>query len=136
MDAFRQRRTGERARRLSLAQLACLGRHTLTGLLCACGRQFLDWSADYRLFSKDRWEVRQLFVPLLRGLLDMLRPIGLVVIAPVGYRPRRGRLARPSACSACWPVDRSVRCRGTQRRRCSLVWCPRNPLTMLAWAAL
>jgi len=81
MDAFRQQRTGERARRLSLAQLACLGRHTVTGLLCACGRQFLDWSADYRLFSKDRWEAKQLFVPVLRGLLDMLRPIGPVVTA-------------------------------------------------------
>lgn len=72
MDAFRQHRTWERARRLSLSQLACLGRHTLTGLLCTCGRQFVDWSADYRLFSRDQWDPEQLFVPVARGILDFL----------------------------------------------------------------
>ena len=81
MDAFRQRRTWQRARRLSLSQLVCLGRHTLTGLLCACGRQFVDWSADYRLFSKDRWDARQLFVPVIRGILDLLPPTGPLVTA-------------------------------------------------------
>lgn len=72
MDAFRQQRTWQRARRLSLSQLVCLGRHTLTGLLCTCGRQFVDWSADYRLFSKDRWDARELFVPVVRGILHRL----------------------------------------------------------------
>ena len=81
MDAFRQRRTWQRARRLSLSQLVCLGRHTLTGLLCACGRQFVDWSADYRLFSKDRWDAGQLFVPVIRGILNLLPPTGPFVTA-------------------------------------------------------
>ncbi len=72
MDAFQQRRTWERARRLGLSQLVCLGRHTVTGVLCTCGRQFVDWSADYRLFSKDRWEPEALFVPVVRGVLDRL----------------------------------------------------------------
>lgn len=72
MDAFRQHRTWERARRLGLSQLACLGRHTVTGALCACGRQFVDWSADYRLFSKDKWEPNSLFIPVVRGVLDQL----------------------------------------------------------------
>jgi hypothetical protein len=74
MDAFAQRRTWQRARRLGLGQLACLGRHTVTGVLCAAGRQFVDWSADYRLFSKDHWDQQQLFVPVLRGVLDLLPP--------------------------------------------------------------
>ena len=74
MDAFRQHRTWQRAKRLSLSQLVCLGRHTLTGLLCTCGRQFVDWSADYRLFSKDRWDARELFLPVVRGILDRLEP--------------------------------------------------------------
>lgn len=74
MDAFRQHRTWQRARRLSLSQLVCLGRHTLTGLFCACGRQFVDWSADYRLFSKDRWDAGELFLPVIRGILDLLEP--------------------------------------------------------------
>jgi len=81
MDAFRQHRTWQRARRLSLSQLACLGRHTLAGLLCAGGRQFVDWSADYRLFSQDHWEARQLFVPVVQGILDLLPPSQPLVTA-------------------------------------------------------
>ena len=81
MDAFRQQRTWERARRLSLGQLACLGRHTVTGLICTCGRQFLDWSADYRLFSRDQWEPEDLFVPVARGLLEFLGPTEPLVTA-------------------------------------------------------
>ena len=72
MDGFRQHRTWERARRLGLSQLACLGRHTVTGVLCTCGRQFVDWSADYRVFSKDQWEPESLFVPVVRGVLERL----------------------------------------------------------------
>ncbi|RJP32063.1 MAG: hypothetical protein C4547_14445 [Phycisphaerales bacterium] len=52
-DVFKQNRVWERARRLGLSQLVCIERHTITGLLCSCGRQFDDWSADYRLFSQD-----------------------------------------------------------------------------------
>ena len=81
MDAFRQQRTWERARRLALSQLACLGRHTVTGLICTSGRQFLDWSADYRLFSRDQWEAEELFIPVARGLLAFLRPTEPLVTA-------------------------------------------------------
>src|SRR3989304_98717 len=35
--AFAQQRTAQRARQLGLSQLACLGRHTVTGLLCTAG---------------------------------------------------------------------------------------------------
>ena len=72
MGAFRQHRTFERAERLSLSLLACPGRRTLSNLLCTCGRQFLDWSADYRLFSQDAWETPPLFSPIVRGVLDLL----------------------------------------------------------------
>jgi hypothetical protein len=72
MDAFRQHRTWERARRLGLSQLACLGRHTLAGLICASGRQADDWSADYRLFARDQWHADDLFAPVVRGTLNML----------------------------------------------------------------
>lgn len=44
-----------------LAQLVCLGRHTVTGLLCVNGRQFEDWSADYRMYTQDRVEPESLF---------------------------------------------------------------------------
>jgi len=49
--AFRENRTHHRALRLSLGLLANLGRHTLTGTICATGRQFMDWTSEYRLFS-------------------------------------------------------------------------------------
>jgi len=69
---FSQTRVRERAYRLALSLLACLGRHTITGMLCAGGRQFVDWSADYRLFSRTRWSPRQLFEPVLHGVLDVV----------------------------------------------------------------
>jgi len=71
MDAFAQQRTARRAQRLGLSQLACLGRHTLTGLLCAGGRQGRDWSADYRFFAQDRWRVEDVFAPVLQGMLEL-----------------------------------------------------------------
>ncbi len=71
-QAFAQRRTAQRAARLGLCQLAGVGRHTLTSLLATGGRQFVDWSGDYRLFSRDRWETRELFRPVVGGVLDLL----------------------------------------------------------------
>jgi len=52
--AFAQRRSAERARTLGLSALTCLGRHTLSGLLCTAGQQFRDGSAAYRLFERER----------------------------------------------------------------------------------
>ena len=40
-EVFRQKRVWERSRRLGLSRLACLERHTVTGLLCSCGRQLV-----------------------------------------------------------------------------------------------
>jgi hypothetical protein len=79
--AFKQARVWARARRLGLSQLACLERHTMTGLLCSCGRQSVDWSADYRVFSKDRWEPDLLFRPVLRGSLSHLPESHPVIVA-------------------------------------------------------
>jgi hypothetical protein len=72
MDVFAQQRTWERAYRLSLSQLACLGRHTLTGLICTAGRQWQDWSADYSLFSHSPWQAKRLFDPVIGGTLQRL----------------------------------------------------------------
>jgi hypothetical protein len=41
-------------------ELTCLGRHTVTGMLAASGNQFNDWSAAYRLFSKQHVDVSQI----------------------------------------------------------------------------
>ena len=66
--AFGQRRTAARARRLVLSQLTCLGRHTLTGVLCTAGRQFADWSADYRLFERARIDEELIFGVIQRAV--------------------------------------------------------------------
>lgn len=80
-DTFRQERTARRGARLALSQLVCPGRHTLTGLLYTCGRQFQDWSGDYRLFSRDQWDTRELFASLIRGLLELIPPADPLVVA-------------------------------------------------------
>ena len=79
--SFAQQRTAQRACRLGLSQLACPGRHTVTGLLCTAGRQFVDWSADFRLFARDAWQTRSLFDPIVRGVLELLPPAAPLVLA-------------------------------------------------------
>src|SRR5258708_40136208 len=59
--AFWQQRTFQRARTLGLSALTCLGRHTLSGLLCTAGLQFRDWSAAYRLFERERLDPQALW---------------------------------------------------------------------------
>jgi len=49
--------------------------------LYTCGRQFEDWSGDYRLFSRDQWEARELFAPIIRGILELLPPADPLVVA-------------------------------------------------------
>jgi hypothetical protein len=77
--AFSQQRTFERARALGLSALTCLGRHTLSGLLCAAGQQFRDWSAAYRLFERERLDGQALWRVPLGGVLDTLPPSSAVV---------------------------------------------------------
>jgi len=59
---------------MGISQLACVGRHTVTGLLCTSGRQFVDWTGDYRLFSRDRWGTAELFIPIIRRILELSPP--------------------------------------------------------------
>lgn len=53
--------------------LACLGRHTVSGLLCATGQQFVDWSAAYRLFEARRFDPEALFAPVRTAVLERLK---------------------------------------------------------------
>jgi hypothetical protein len=70
--AFSQQRTFLRARALGLPALTCLGRRALSGLLCAAGQQFRDWSATYRLFERERLDTETLWSAPLRAALEML----------------------------------------------------------------
>lgn len=51
----------QRAREMGYGILSCTGRVTITGMLIAIGKQFLDWTAAYRLFMGDRMNVTKLF---------------------------------------------------------------------------
>lgn len=53
--------------------LTCLGRHTVTGLLCASSRQFADWSAAYRIFARERMDPELVWSPIRRAVIDQLK---------------------------------------------------------------
>ena len=63
--AFAQARSAQRAVQQTLGSLLALGRRTLSRSLWALGRQDCDWSADYKLHSRSRWEAQDLFRPIL-----------------------------------------------------------------------
>ena len=61
-----------------LCQIACLGRHTVTGLLSTAGCQYSDWSADYRLYSEERFSESALFDQVrqeVEGTLEKDEPL-------------------------------------------------------------
>ncbi|MBI4082729.1 MAG: transposase, partial [Candidatus Lambdaproteobacteria bacterium] len=64
-----------------LSVLACLYRHAITGIVTTAGRQFRDWSADYRLFSAARVDPEALFAVNRRGVLAELGPEAPLVVA-------------------------------------------------------
>lgn len=88
--AFAQQRTCERARALALSALACLGRRTVSGLLCASGQQFQDWSAAYRLFEHQRVDPARLWSTVQQQVFSLL-PATAPVVALMDDTLRRKR---------------------------------------------
>ena len=80
-SAFAQQRTWQRAHRLAYGLLLCLRTHLTSNAICAIGRQFLDWSADYRLFSRSAWDPHALFDPIFDHLGALLPSAQAPVIA-------------------------------------------------------
>ena len=90
--AFRDRRVQRRAHVLARANSVCLGRRTVSGLLTACGRQFEDWSASYRLFERRRFRPDRLFAVPLQAVTEHLAPEApLVAVMDDTLFPRKGR---------------------------------------------
>ena len=79
--AFGQQRTWQRAQRLAYGLLLCLRTHLPSNAICATGRQFLDWSADYRLFSRSPWAPHALFDPIFDRLAALLTSPQAPVVA-------------------------------------------------------
>ena len=78
--AFAQERSRTRAMELSLGTLCAFGRRTLSRSICAVGRQYQDWSADYKIFSRSSWEPDRLFAPVVNDYL-LRYPDGPVCVA-------------------------------------------------------
>ena len=56
IPCFSQARSGRRAVAQAVGAILALGRRTLSRSLWALGRQQRDWSADYRLHARARWQ--------------------------------------------------------------------------------
>ena len=99
--AFRQARTHQRAVEHAMALPCMLGRRTISRTVCVLGRSDHDWSADYKIFSRSRWEADRLFDPLIDEYLQRYRE-GPVVAAIDDTRLRKsGRQIK----SAAWQRD-------------------------------
>jgi hypothetical protein len=80
-SAFPQQRTFDRVRRLTYGLLFCPQRHQTSMAICATGRQFLDWSADYRVSSRSPWDTHDLFKPVIYNTIPLLPPSPAPVMA-------------------------------------------------------
>ena len=71
-DVFPQKRTFERARRLVFGLVVSVRMHLTSNAICATGRQFVDWTADYRVCSRSPWDPHRLFDPIFDQLPQLL----------------------------------------------------------------
>ncbi|HYA96309.1 MAG TPA: transposase [Terriglobales bacterium] len=85
---FAQSRSAQRALDQALGGLLALGRRTLSRSLCALGRQHQDWSAHYKLHSRARWHVQDLFQPVLQKAAPLCAD-ALLIIAMDDTRIRK-----------------------------------------------
>jgi hypothetical protein len=70
-----------RGRRHLLSHLVCFGRHTVTGLLRNQDRTQCDWTADYRLYSEDRFDEDKLFNQVRSGVEQLAAPDAPLIAA-------------------------------------------------------
>ena len=71
----------QRLREHMLSVLLCPEKSTLTNLICTGGRQQQDWSADYRLYSRERVEEKVLFATVREQIEQSLPPQAPLVVA-------------------------------------------------------
>ena len=64
-----------------MSTIVCLGRHTITGLLCTNGAQFVDWTKFYRLFSAEQFDQDYIFGVLRDGVVEQAGDARPLVVA-------------------------------------------------------
>lgn len=95
-EVFAQRRTGDRAVSLMLANVLCLGRRWISRLIAVRGNDQRDWSADYKLFSRARWDSDQLFMPAIRRTVPFFDSDAIVLAGDETRAKRGGRKVKRS----------------------------------------
>lgn len=80
-SVFAQQRIHQRAIRLALAHILAPGCRTISRVIAACGLEQVDWSADYRLFSRAKWSHRRLFDPVIKQSLDYFSAQDFITLA-------------------------------------------------------
>lgn len=80
-NGCKQDRSFERMRGHIFSQLLCLGRHTITGLIKTSGQQYADWTAQYRMYSKNRFDEGVIFQNIRKGVEDFLDTKAPLVVA-------------------------------------------------------
>jgi hypothetical protein len=80
-ENFSQERTAIRILPLVYGLLLSPPKHTTSAAICAFGRQFDDWSADYRVFSRSPWDPQSLFDPVIDHAIPLLPPYPAPIIA-------------------------------------------------------
>ena len=89
---FSDHRTYRRAQEHAIALLVCLGRRTISRSICVLGRQFRNWTSEYRLFSKCKWKPHALFDVVLEQIPELLSPgHPLVVVLDDTTRKKTGK---------------------------------------------
>jgi hypothetical protein len=69
----------QRAKEMAYGVLSCTGRVTITGMIISIGKQFLDWSAAYRLFTGNRMDVSSMFEVSTKVCLENLGKDQMIV---------------------------------------------------------
>ena len=89
--AFAPSRTHQRAVAHALAATCALGRRTLSRSIARLGRAQKDWSADYKIFSRSRWQSQDLFAPVLTDYLQRYPKGPLTVACDDTKLPKTGK---------------------------------------------
>lgn len=79
--AFHDEASFQRGRRHFLSHLVSFGRHTISGLLRAQNRHRQDWSADYRFYSRDRFDPQAVFGQVRSAVTQTLEQTQPLVVA-------------------------------------------------------
>ncbi len=69
-NLFPRKKSALRAKAMAVSILLAMGRKLFSRALASTGRDQIDWSADYRIFSRCRWSPCVLFRPILQRAVE------------------------------------------------------------------